>query len=68
MKRDIVEKYKGNAYPFICPNEERCGNVFQQLHPLFAHFERGTCGVQNEAVGDVKRMVEDALASLLGSR
>ncbi|KAL9059995.1 MAG: hypothetical protein Q9162_000845 [Coniocarpon cinnabarinum] len=67
LKRDIREKYKGNAYPFICPNEERCGMVFRELYTLWVHFERSECGAAMGRVGVVKATVEDAVAEAVGT-
>ncbi|KAI9717835.1 MAG: hypothetical protein M1828_007074 [Chrysothrix sp. TS-e1954] len=40
LGHDLQKRYKGNAYPFVCP---QCELVFQKLAALFKHVDDGKC-------------------------
>ena len=60
MGSDVTAKYRGNAYPFVCPSQD-CGIVFQKLHSLFRHMEAKKCQHSSEASLEVLRELREAL-------
>lgn len=64
-QRDLEARYKGNAWPFICPNEKDCKGVFRKLHELFEHWELEGCAVELGTSRSVKRMLEERLPRAL---
>ena len=59
-REDLEKKYKGNAFPFVCP-AEGCGSVFQKIYALFRHVEVGKEKHEAEATVRAVKSLEDGV-------
>ena len=56
--RNLQQRYRENAWPFICPNEENCGGVFRSMVELVRHWEIMDCVKLEWAEGVVRELGE----------